>query len=260
MKIRVLSAILAIPLLIFFVNTGGMPFKIAWLIVIAIALYELLRMRGKGYMGLHDFFAFLYLIGAFFFVEHSSIWALSFGEMTTIYVMLSLISFVYNYKRTSLSDVTFLLASTIYVVSISRYILMLRDINAFVVYFVFITAWSYDTFAYLCGIKWGKRHPWPLLSPKKSVEGVLGGIVGCMVSVALYAFLMKWPIYVTLVYALIGAVLGQTGDLIESAFKRHYGVKDSGYILPGHGGILDRFDGALLVAPLTYYFIYFFII
>lgn len=257
MKIRIISSILAIPLLIFFVNIGGMPFKLAWFMVIAIALYELFRMQGKPMITLPSLFAFTYLIGAFFLISNSSIVTLSFGEMTAFYIILNLIYFVYNYAHTSLSDVTFLLASTIYVVATSRYFLLLRDMNTAVVYFVFVTAWSYDTFAYLCGVKWGRKHPWPLLSPKKSIEGVIGGIVGCLVCVSLYAWFMKWPVTLTLIYAFFGAILGQTGDLIESAFKRQYGVKDSGYILPGHGGILDRFDGALLVAPLTYYFIYF---
>jgi len=118
---------------------------------------------------------------------------------------------------------------------------------------LFILLWANDTFAYVWGRLLGKRKLIPSVSPGKTVEGLLGGIISAM----LFAFLLSqyWKDLTTeqwIYSALAIALAGTIGDLLESALKRHRGVKDSGTIMPGHGGILDRFDGMLLAAP-TYF-------
>jgi phosphatidate cytidylyltransferase len=116
----------------------------------------------------------------------------------------------------------------------------------------FLLIWSNDTFAYLVGISIGKHRLFERISPKKSWEGFIGGIVltqGVAYTLSLYfteLALIHW-----LAIALIVSVFGTLGDLVESMFKRSLGVKDSGNILPGHGGILDRFDGVLLSSPFV---------
>ena len=110
-----------------------------------------------------------------------------------------------------------------------------------------------DIGAYIFGVKWGKTKIAPLLSPNKSLEGAVGGLIFSTLIAAAFQFLLpNTPFVVLLLCGLIGGMLGQIGDFFESLIKRVYGVKDSGSIMPGHGGILDRIDGVLLASPLFY--------
>lgn len=112
-----------------------------------------------------------------------------------------------------------------------------------------------DTFAYYVGTSLGKRRLYPAVSPKKSVEGSFGGLVGSVVGALIVkgTFFPELTIMACIVTALVLGVLGQLGDLFESLLKRSFGVKDSGVIVPGHGGILDRLDSLLFAAPAAYY-------
>lgn len=121
---------------------------------------------------------------------------------------------------------------------------------------VFIFAWSNDTFAYLTGIKFGKHKLFERISPKKTWEGWIGGFVFTIIAAVIVSYFTdSLSTFDFIVIAVITSVIGTFGDLIESMLKRQVGVKDSGNILPGHGGILDRFDILLLVLPaVTEYF------
>ncbi len=124
----------------------------------------------------------------------------------------------------------------------------------------FITiVWINDVFAYLVGITMGKHRLCERISPKKSIEGFVGGIVAATLGAALYGHLFGDSIYVWAGLGAIVAITGVAGDLVESMFKRSVGVKDSGSIMPGHGGVLDRFDALLIAVPFAFvYIVYFF--
>ena len=124
------------------------------------------------------------------------------------------------------------------------------------IFYSLFMIWATDSGAYFIGKAMGKTKLWPDISPNKTVEGSIGGIVCAMIVAALFVFLTD--IDATL-WSLLGITLflsafGQLGDLVESALKRHFNVKDSGKLLPGHGGILDRFDSLLFVWPLLHFF------
>ena len=142
------------------------------------------------------------------------------------------------------------------------------EAGALYVGLIFIAAWGSDTGAYFLGIGFGKRKLAPRLSPKKTLVGAIGGLVTSAVLCAVYAFILYslefWtPANLVLnlllfaAFGIIGSALGQAGDLVASAIKRHVGVKDYGRIIPGHGGVLDRFDSILFVAPFALIFFYF---
>ena len=127
----------------------------------------------------------------------------------------------------------------------------------------FICAWSCDTFAYFTGRFLGKHKLIPHVSPNKTVEGSVGGVVGAMVICIVYLLIVKnvfdtnmlqWSNVVVegAVYGLVGGALSQLGDLIASAIKRDTGIKDFGWIFPGHGGFMDRFDSVMFIAPIMY--------
>ena len=137
-----------------------------------------------------------------------------------------------------------------------------RSINVFVGILVFIIIWLSDVGAYCMGMLFGKTKLTPLLSPKKTVEGAVGAVVfaagvgalyGLIFANALSLFEKPW-LSVMILFA-CGSILAQIGDLIASAIKRNRGIKDYGTLIPGHGGIMDRFDSVIVTAPTIYYLI-----
>ena len=152
--------------------------------------------------------------------------------------------------------------TSVYIIGAYTAIIVLRDTNPriagrFVYLIPFLFAWVTDTFAYFTGRLFGKHKLIPAVSPKKTVEGAIGGAVCCALVAVLYGFLTNlWfdarPNYIVLAIAgLVIAVVSQVGDLAMSAIKRQYGIKDYGKLLPGHGGLLDRFDSCMAVAVVV---------
>ncbi len=130
----------------------------------------------------------------------------------------------------------------------------------YLVWLIFISSWICDTCAYLAGMAFGRHKLAPVLSPKKSVEGAVGGAVGSALVGALFAGIFLLPVredrsvvWVAALICAVGAVISQVGDLAASAIKRNHEIKDYGKLIPGHGGIMDRFDSVLFTAPVIYY-------
>ncbi|MCD7862419.1 MAG: phosphatidate cytidylyltransferase [Lachnospiraceae bacterium] len=130
------------------------------------------------------------------------------------------------------------------------------------VWLIFVSAWGSDTCAYCVGLLTGKtignHQAFPKLSPKKSIEGCIGGIVGAALLGALFGMLLFGEEYAPAVAFVcgVGSVISQCGDLAASAIKRDYHIKDYGKLIPGHGGILDRFDSVIFTAPCVYFLMY----
>ena len=130
----------------------------------------------------------------------------------------------------------------------------IRRESAFLLIFIVLIIWASDIGAYMVGRRFGKRKLAPALSPNKTIEGSLGGIILAMLVGAIYISILpsfQYNLPVGMLVAGICAVSGQFGDLIESGMKREFKVKDSGRILPGHGGILDRFDSLIFTMTLV---------
>lgn len=121
---------------------------------------------------------------------------------------------------------------------------------------LFIMIWSNDSFAYLIGKNFGKHKLLPRISPKKTVEGFVAGLIGSVVAaIAVHAYFDIFPLWVCIGMGLIASIMGTAGDLIQSRFKRQAGVKDSGILMPGHGGLYDRLDSIIYVSPFIYGFL-----
>lgn len=120
-----------------------------------------------------------------------------------------------------------------------------------------IGTWASDTFAYFTGVTLGRHKLCEAISPKKTIEGVIGGVIGTAVTVAALGTMVAVPLGIMAALGVAIALLATIGDLVESAFKRYTGIKDSGALIPGHGGVLDRFDSVMFVVPFVYHFMWF---
>ncbi|NLL36443.1 MAG: phosphatidate cytidylyltransferase, partial [Fretibacterium sp.] len=134
-------------------------------------------------------------------------------------------------------------------------ILLLRNLptGLLILLSLFACTWACDVMAYLVGRRWGRERLCDAISPKKTWEGFIGGFIGSILMIALIVFFLEQPPYPLFLISLICGIAGQLGDLAESLVKREMGEKDSGNLIPGHGGVLDRFDSILLNGLLTYF-------
>ncbi len=129
------------------------------------------------------------------------------------------------------------------------------EYGAALVWVMFIGTWASDTFAYFVGSAIGSHKLCPSISPNKTIEGFMGSVVGTTATVAGLGAFFSFPVLEMAALGLAISIFATLGDLVESVAKRHVGIKDSGNIIPGHGGVWDRFDSVLFTAPLVYYFV-----
>jgi len=159
------------------------------------------------------------------------------------------------------SHIPILFFGVIYIGLTFGHFLMIRKLpdGPFLIFFVLLVSWGGDAAAYFVGRTYGSRPLAPILSPKKTIEGLVGGVFGAILIAGLSSlwFLPGFTLFDCLVLGIILTILGTIGDLSESAFKRQTGAKDSGNLIPGHGGFLDRIDSLLLTVPTFYYYMVF---
>lgn len=155
----------------------------------------------------------------------------------------------------------YLVLGLLYVAFLTPYLGLLRDISGYdgryIIILIFLITWGNDTLAYFSGRAFGKHKLYEKMSPKKTIEGAMGGLIGGIVLaiIAKYTFITELSLLDAILLSLFAGALGQMGDLVESMFKRYFGVKDSSKIIPGHGGILDRIDALLFTVPFTFYYL-----
>lgn len=162
--------------------------------------------------------------------------------------------YVFAFPRYDTAQVMTAFFGIVYVPVMLSFIYLTRmlEIGFSLVWLIFFCSWGCDTFAYCTGMLVGRHKLAPVLSPKKSIEGAVGGVVGAAALGAAYAAATGAPAVIYAVICAGGAVASQVGDLAASAVKRQHGIKDYGKIIPGHGGILDRFDSVIATAPMIY--------
>lgn len=181
--------------------------------------------------------------------------------LATLVVSIKCILFLFDDKKTridAISRYVYLFGYIILPFIIITKIFVANSYNPKIIIGIFILIWTNDTFAYIVGKSFGKHKLFERISPKKTIEGFLGGIVFAVIASLLiskdYIEGGKTAQNIWIAFAIIVGLFGTIGDLIESKFKRVAGVKDSGKIMPGHGGILDRLDSVIFVAPFIYLF------
>lgn len=171
-------------------------------------------------------------------------------------VLVSLL-YLFNIEHRKLEDAMATITGIVYVVFFSFHVTLVEQTQyGILIWLVVLTAFGTDIMAYFSGFLFGKHKLCPKISPKKTIEGAVGGTLGSIILSGLFGFFFAPEVLVhCLIIGLLGGIVSQFGDLTASIFKRKMGIKDYGNLIPGHGGILDRFDSVLFTGPLVYYYI-----
>lgn len=235
---------------------GGYWFTALVFLLATLAYYELIRMNQKKFF---DWPGILGLLFLWLILFPDFIWDQDFirGDIIFLFIFLFLFITVALKNRIEYKQVAYFFLSSMYLGIAFHYLIETRINYDFAVTMAIIGGiWATDTGALFFGKKFGKRKLWPAISPNKTIEGSIGGAFLGVLVVTLILYLSEPIVVISMPTAiLIGlavAIGGQLGDLMESAVKRSLHVKDSGAILPGHGGILDRFDSMIVVFPLIH--------
>lgn len=254
-KTRLLSGILLVVIAFLTIMAGDYVLLLTLLCVSLIGMRELYSAMGVHKEGLGLLELAGYLGEAFYY----GMVLLDFEKYGTMAVILTLVLlmfvYVFTYPKYQADQVMSAFFGLVYVAVMLSFILLTRNLEngKILVWLIFFCSWGCDTCAYCVGMLIGKHKMAPVLSPKKSIEGAVGGVAGAAALGAAYAALTHAPAMEYAVICAVGALISMVGDLAASAIKRNRGIKDYGKLIPGHGGILDRFDSVIFTAPVIYY-------
>ncbi|HZJ57597.1 MAG TPA: phosphatidate cytidylyltransferase [Clostridia bacterium] len=256
---RIVSAAIGIIYIFLMLHLGGWFFNISVLIMALILMHEFYHaFIKKGYRPL-TWLGYSFVIILFYFCIIS--YKYTVVVLVSIFILTGLTMPVF-FKRVTIMDVLTTMFAVLYPGMMIFFLILLAfksppyGMNLLIL--GFLITWSTDTFAYFLGKTFGRKQLCPLVSPNKTVEGGLGGLVGAMLMGALFGYILNHsfgfeiPLYHFGLMGFVGSIFSQLGDLSASSIKRFCGVKDFGKILPGHGGLLDRFDSLLFSLPIIY--------
>ena len=268
---RALSAVVLVIIAVAVLITGGPVLAGILLLLSLVAYFELTKavgihedgkkinaLEGAGLFGIIVYYLALY----FAKTQTSMVFAVILAFFAVMFV------YVFSFPRFQSGEVMANFFCVIYAPVLLSFIYLTRNLKhgIYVVWLIFISSWICDTCAYLVGVLIGKHKMAPKLSPKKSVEGGIGGIAGSAIVGAVFGWYLENYVLtgeqLILIFAVIGAagaVISQVGDLAASAIKRNHEIKDYGKLIPGHGGVMDRFDSVIFASPMIYFLAYFLI-
>lgn len=254
---RLISGIVLVALMLAAIIPGGTVLFVANMLISLVGVYELYKVVGlertlpgiTGYVATLCYYALLFT-GKTQYVT----------ILIVVFLIVLLAQYVFMFPEYQTEQISNAIMCMLYAGVLLSYIYLVRigENGAYTVWLIFLCSWGSDTCAYAAGVAFGKHKMAPVLSPKKSVEGAVGGVVGAAVLGAVYAAVfidklqMNHPVMAFAIICGVGALISMVGDLAASAIKRNHKIKDYGNLIPGHGGIMDRFDSVIYVAPIVW--------
>ncbi len=230
---------------------GGSIYDFVYFGITCIAIYELSKVlfgNGFGYAAIVN-----YIFAIALFIEKVTEYQHYFDFFMFMFISVNFLIFILN-RNVDVKKVSEVIFIGTYPVFFMYHMMLMN--NSKFVWLVYIIAFGSDTFAYFTGKFFGKNKLYPEVSPNKTIEGAIGGIVGSTIlSLIFFNYLSINKYFYIIIFSISASVFSMAGDLAASKIKREFKIKDFGYLLPGHGGIMDRFDSVLFVAPAVYYFI-----
>ncbi|GIP33103.1 phosphatidate cytidylyltransferase [Paenibacillus sp. J2TS4] len=258
MKTRIVTGVVAGALFITFLLLGGYWFAGLVLGLAVVGLGEYLRMyKLRNHFPLFVI-GFIFMV-TFVFMANTELFSGKLGLIGLVWLLLFvlLVTTVATKNKTTIDQISSVFAGAVYIGLGFHYMIYSRNLEPnglFWTLLIFVCIWASDSGAYFAGRAFGKRLLWPTISPNKTIEGALGGIVLAIIAALCFSWAKPelLPLGNAIYLGAVIAVVGQLGDLIQSAYKRVKGIKDTGNILPGHGGVLDRVDSWLIVFPFVH--------
>lgn len=260
---RLISGIVLVILAIFLLAKGGTLLFLVSMAISLIGLFELYRVMKieKELPGIVGYLSVLGYYGILWFDRENYM-----TFLTILSLMLLMTIYVVTFPKFGTEQITVAFFGIFYVGLMFSYLYQVRNMpdGKYMVWLIVLSSWGCDTCAYCVGMLMGKHKMAPSLSPKKTVEGAVGGVAGAALLGFLYGVYFEQSIVdvaqpglISAVACAIAGVISQIGDLAASAIKRNHDIKDYGHLIPGHGGILDRFDSMIFTAPAIYFAIRF---
>lgn len=264
--VRVLAGVVFVSLLIGGILINEYTFISIFSIVTGLALYEfygLMNKTGRGPVSkwANSIGGIILFLASYLFFSHN---VLVGFVVYALYVSIVFISELYLKKSDPIRSLSYAILGQVYIAfpfSLVNYMVFpyeaaIGEYSYVYILAIFVFIWVNDSFAYLSGMMLGKHRLFERISPKKSWEGFIGGVVFAIISSVIYAHFFSFLTLAQWIgFAVVVVVFGTWGDLIESLMKRTLGVKDSGNMIPGHGGILDRFDSTILAIPAVFIYL-----
>ena len=274
MRRRVISGICVLALVIVAIFSGREIFSIACSLLAAAAIYEIFT--AFSVKGFKPVYIAGYIACACIFLGSIEYWdrrvwgwlrrIILFVDIRLLLYISLLLMFCFlltGKERYTVADLSITILGAFYVCFLFWYLMMSINLRGgeYAVLFILLAAVATDTCAYFIGTFFGKHKLIPEISPKKTIEGAVGGALACVLAISLYGMLVynkvapPSPVWAYIIMGAACGIVAQIGDLAASCIKRYCGIKDFGKLIPGHGGILDRLDSAILLSPLVYIFL-----
>ena len=254
-KTRLISGIVLVIIALATIISGSWILFFTLLAVSLIGMRELYKVMKVS----DEHVTVLELVGYLGAVLYYIAMKADFGNYGTMAIIISMILilfvYVFGYPKYHAEQVMAAFFGVVYVAVMLSFIYLTRSLpdGKFLVWLIFLCSWGCDTCAYCVGMLIGKHKMVPVLSPKKSIEGAVGGVAGAALLGVIYAAATQGKMAEYALICAVGALISMVGDLAASAIKRNQNIKDYGKLIPGHGGILDRFDSVIITAPVIYY-------
>ena len=258
-KTRLISGIVLVIIALATIISGSWILFFTLLAVSLIGMRELYKVMKVS----DEHVTVLELVGYLGAVLYYIAMKADFGNYGTMAIIISMILilfvYVFGYPKYHAEQVMAAFFGVVYVAVMLSFIYLTRSLpdGKFLVWLIFLCSWGCDTCAYCAGMLIGKHKMAPVLSPKKSIEGAVGGVAGAALLGVIYAAATQGKMAEYALICAVGALISMVGDLAASAIKRNQNIKDYGKLIPGHGGILDRFDSMMFTAPAIYFVILF---
>ena len=254
-KTRLISGIVLVIIALATIISGSWILFFTLLAVSLIGMRELYKVMKVS----DEHVTVLELVGYLGAVLYYIAMKADFGNYGTMAIIISMILilfvYVFGYPKYHAEQVMAAFFGVVYVAVMLSFIYLTRSLpdGKFLVWLIFLCSWGCDTCAYCVGMLIGKHKMAPVLSPKKSIEGAVGGVAGAALLGVIYAAATQGKMAEYALICAVGALISMVGDLAASAIKRNHEIKDYGKLIPGHGGILDRFDSVIFTAPIIYF-------
>jgi phosphatidate cytidylyltransferase len=265
---RIVSGLVGMALTVFVVHFGSYVFGAAVFLLALIGWHEFSRAfanRGEKLAYITGMIAIVFLLGCAWLGNAEE--SVAVITVATLWILMQMI---FRHRFFSVEQACLSIAGVMYVGMAFSHLLLLRftgadaftalgsmtlPIGEALLWLAFIGTWASDTFAFFTGSFCGRHKLCPEISPNKTIEGFAGGLIGTVGITVLLGYLFSFSLIHMVALGILLALTATLGDLVESSFKRYTGIKDSGALIPGHGGVLDRFDSIMFTVPLVYYYV-----